>query len=111
MYIENDIYKFVEKYDYPIIIKARNGSFDGRGNKVIQNEDQLSSWLVDNRDILDKYYVEDFINFESELSICGAKNNGIISSYEPVKNLHKSNILIKTEYKVKKSKSLKCGLI
>ena len=93
-----DIDDFIKNYDYPIIIKARKGSFDGRGNKVIQNEEQLSSWLVDNKDILKKYYVEDFINFESELSICGSKNNGIISSYEPVKNLHKSNILIKTEY-------------
>ena len=94
----NDINDFIKKYDYPIIIKARKGSFDGRGNKVIQNQEELNIWLLDNKDCLNKYYVEDFINFDSELSICGAKNNGIINCYEPVKNLHKNNILIKTEY-------------
>ena len=94
----NDINDFIKKYDYPIIIKARRGSFDGRGNKVILNEAELNNWLLDNKDILNKYYVEDFINFDSELSICGAKNKGIINCYEPVKNLHKNNILIKTEY-------------
>ena len=93
-----DIHDFIKVYDYPIIIKARRGSFDGRGNKVIQNEEELNNWLMDNKNVLNKYYIEDFINFNSELSICGAKNNGIIKFYEPVKNLHQKNILIKTEY-------------
>ncbi len=96
--ITQDIHDFIEKYEYPIIIKARKGSFDGRGNQVIKNKEQLDSWLLNNKNEVNKYYVEDFINFDSELSICGAKNNKITSHYEPVKNLHKNNILIKTEY-------------
>ena len=94
-----DIYNFVENYNYPIIIKARRGSFDGRGNKVIENQEELNNWLLDNKEVVNKYYVEDYINFENELSIGGCKNNGIINCYEPVKNVHKNNILIKTEYK------------
>ena len=93
-----DIYDFIKKFDYPIIIKARKGSFDGRGNKVIQNNKDLDNWLIDNNEAIKKYYVENFINFDSELSICGTNNNGIITYYEPVKNLHRNNILIKTEY-------------
>ena len=96
---ENDIYKFIEKYDYPIIIKARRGSFDGRGNIVIKTEMELNNWIIDNKDIIKKFYIEDYINFENELSIGGCKTNGIINYYEPVKNIHKNNILIKTEYK------------
>ena len=94
-----DIYNFVENYNYPIIIKARRGSFDGRGNKVIENQEELNNWLLDNKEVVNKYYVEDYINFENELSIGGCKNNGIINCYKPVKNVHKNNILIKTEYK------------
>ena len=37
LYNSDDIYKFIELYDYPVIIKARKGSFDGRGNIVIKN--------------------------------------------------------------------------
>ena len=94
----NDIYNFIEKYNYPIIFKARCGSFDGRGNIVIKNETELNDWIIDNKDIIENYYVEDYINFENELSIGGCKNNGVINCYEPVKNVHKNNILIKTEY-------------
>ena len=36
----NDIYDFIKKYNYPIMIKSRRGSFDGRGNKLIQNLDE-----------------------------------------------------------------------
>tara|TARA_Y100000591_G_scaffold248434_1_gene219544 strand:- start:831 stop:1910 length:1080 start_codon:yes stop_codon:yes gene_type:complete len=96
---ENDIYKFVEKYNYPIIIKARCGSFDGRGNIVIKNREELEIFIKMNKDIIKKFYIEDYINFENELSIGGCKTNGIINYYEPVKNVHKNNILIKTEYK------------
>ena len=96
---ENDIYKFVEKYNYPIIIKSRCGSFDGRGNIVIKNREELEIFIKMNKDIIKKFYIEDYINFENELSIGGCKTNGIINYYEPVKNVHKNNILIKTEYK------------
>ena len=95
---ESDIYNFVEKYNYPIILKARCGSFDGRGNIVIKNSAELEIFIKTNKDIIENYYVEDYINFENELSIGGCKNNGIINCYEPVKNVHKNNILIKTEY-------------
>ena len=64
---ENDIYKFIEKYDYPIIIKARRGSFDGRGNIVIKNKEELEIFIK--KDIIENFYVEDYINFENELSI------------------------------------------
>ena len=95
---ESDIYNFVEKYNYPIILKARCGSFDGRGNIVIKNKEDLEIFIRTNKDIIENYYVEDYINFENELSIGGCKNNGVINFYEPVKNVHKNNILIKTEY-------------
>ena len=96
----DDIYKFIENYNYPIIIKARCGSFDGRGNIVIKNEIELNEWIVDNKDLIENYYMEAYINFDNELSICGCKNKGVINYYEPVKNIHKKSILIKTEYNI-----------
>ena len=45
-----------------------------------------------------EYYVEDYIIYDCELSICGCKTNDEIICYEPVINTHKNSILIKTEY-------------
>jgi len=95
---KNDIVSFIKKYNYPILIKARKGSFDGRGNIVIKNEEDFNDWIKKNKDMIENYYIEDYINFENELSIGGCKNKGVINYYEPVKNIHKNNILIKTEY-------------
>ena len=103
LYNSDDIYKFIELYDYPVIIKARKGSFDGRGNIVIKNKEKLNEFLEDNikkNILIENYYIEDFINFTNEISICGCKNDNIVNHYEPVKNIHKNNILIKTEYNI-----------
>ena len=36
-----DINVFLSIYDYPIVLKARRGSFDGRGNIVLKNKEDL----------------------------------------------------------------------
>lgn len=97
----NDIYNFIDNHKYPILLKARKGSFDGRGNNLIKDKNELEIWLSLNKDFIKNYYIENFINFTNELSICGCQNKGIIYSYEPVKNIHKNSVLLKTEFKKK----------
>ena len=93
-----DINVFVSIYDYPIVLKARRGSFDGRGNIVLKNKEDLDKIIAEKLDIC-KYYIEDFIDFQREISICGCKDmNNEIKMFEPVINTHKDSILIKTEY-------------
>ena len=92
-----DIHNFIKIYNYPIIIKARKGSFDGRGNIVIKNIYDLNTFIK-SENILNNYYIESFIDFENEISICGCKKNNKIMYYEPVKNIHKNSILLKTIY-------------
>ena len=91
---KEDLYNFIKIYNYPVIIKKRKGSFDGRGNIIINNEKDIEAVEFD----IIQYYVEDFIDFDNELSICGCKSNKGIINYEPVINIHKNSILIKTEY-------------
>ena len=95
--ILDDIYQFVNKYHYPIIMKARKGSFDGRGNIIINNENELLEWNQ-TIDKLEDYYLESIIDFDNELSICGCKINNSIVYFPPVKNTHQNSILLKTEY-------------
>ncbi len=93
----DNIYTFIDEYNYPIIIKKRKGSFDGRGNQVIKNKEELLLWERETNNI-QNYYIENYIDFDNELSICGCKSNNKIIYYEPVKNTHKQNILLKTQY-------------
>jgi len=90
---KEDLYKFIEKYNYPVIIKKRKGSFDGRGNIIITNEKDIEAVEFNKQ-----YYVEDFIDFTNEISICGCKSNEGIINYDPVINIHRNSILVKTEY-------------
>ena len=94
----DDIYNFINIHNYPIVIKARKGSFDGRGNIVIKNKTVLCEWINSNKNTLNNYYIESFINFDNEISICGCKKNNKIICYEPVTNIHKNSILLKTSY-------------
>ena len=90
----SDLYDFINIYNYPVFLKKRKGSFDGRGNIRINNINDIQSLNIN----INEYYVEDFINFDCELSICGCKNDDEIICYNPVMNKHKDSILIKTEY-------------
>jgi len=92
--ILDDIYKFVNKYHYPIIMKARKGSFDGRGNIIINNENEL---LECNQTIdkLEDYYLESMIDFDNDLSIVWLHSNNSMVYFLPVKNTHQNSILLK----------------
>jgi 5-(carboxyamino)imidazole ribonucleotide synthase len=90
----DDIINFIKIYSYPCMLKCRNGSFDGRGNFLIKNEKDIEQFrnLESN-----KFYIEDYIDFDKEISIAGCLgiDNQFIY-YDPVNNLHKNSILSKT---------------
>tara|TARA_B100001094_G_scaffold332918_1_gene407294 strand:+ start:2070 stop:3155 length:1086 start_codon:yes stop_codon:yes gene_type:complete len=90
----HDIINFIKIYSYPVMIKCRKGSFDGRGNFLIKNEIDLEKF-VDLEP--NKFYIEDFIDFDKEISIAGCLgiNNQFIY-YDIVNNFHKNSILSKT---------------
>ena len=103
-YIKNyeDIYYFIERYDYPVIIKSRRGSFDGRGNFYISNYEELTKWyctISSSTKKIHEFYIENIIDFDNEFSITGCNSSDNFKAiFDPVKNIHKNNILLKTKY-------------
>ena len=97
-----DIYYFIQRYNYPVIIKSRRGSFDGRGNYYIDNYEDFIKWYKNIGkfdDNLHNYYIENVVDFDAEYSITGCKGpNKFNVIFDPVKNIHKNNILLKTEF-------------
>ena len=89
-----DIINFINIHKYPVFLKNRKGSFDGRGNHLIKDENDLNKFTDIKPDI---YIIEKYVDFDKEVSIIGCKNsyNDVIY-YDIVQNKHKNSILIET---------------
>jgi 5-(carboxyamino)imidazole ribonucleotide synthase len=83
------------KYEFPLVLKACEDSYDGRGNIMVHSEPQLFEYCRHlNRN---QYMIEEFVNFKKELSIMVARNkSGQIESFPVAENIHRNNILDST---------------
>ncbi|HUQ84828.1 MAG TPA: 5-(carboxyamino)imidazole ribonucleotide synthase [Candidatus Limnocylindrales bacterium] len=81
-----------KKLGYPLVLKARTGAYDGRGNALINNESGIDKALDKLRGR--KLYVEKFVPFIKELAVIAARSvKGKIVTYPVVETMHKNNIL------------------
>jgi len=92
----NDINIARNKLGLPFVLKKRFGSYDGKGQIIIKNEEDLAK--VINKEDLDQYIAEKFIPFEKELSLISVRNKeGDFQSYDLCENIHKDGILLQTK--------------
>jgi 5-(carboxyamino)imidazole ribonucleotide synthase len=89
---EDHLFQLCESFGFPIMLKACENSYDGRGNFLIRSFDQVPNafkYFSDNQ-----IMVEKFIPFTKEISIMVARNpSGEIASFPVAENIHKNNIL------------------
>lgn len=88
---EADVFEAGRVFGYPLLLKARFDAYDGRGNLLIKNENEIKEAMgkLKGREL----YVEKFIPFVKELSVVSARGmEGEIVSYEVVETVHKNNI-------------------
>lgn len=89
---KKDILKAAAVFDYPVMLKARTGAYDGRGNVLLQSEQEIDTGFYKLRGR--KLYVEKFVPFIKELAVVVARNTkGEIITYPVVETIHKNNIL------------------
>lgn len=89
---KEDILNASKKFGYPVVLKARTGAYDGRGNALIKNENGIEKALdkLSGR----KLYIEKFVPFTKELAVIVARSTkGEIVTYPVVETIHKNNIL------------------
>ncbi len=80
-----------KKFEYPFLLKARFDAYDGRGNALIENEQDVEKGLdkLNGR----KLYAEKFVPFVKELAVVAARSvKGEIAIYPVVETVHKNNI-------------------
>ena len=77
----------------PAIVKSRRGGFDGRGNRLVRTDDELTAARGDLPDPI----VEGIVRFERELSIVAARGvDGDVRCWPLVENHHEHGILRRT---------------
>ena len=78
--------------DYPLVLKACEDSYDGRGNYLIRSAKDIEKGILyfEGR----KCMIEKYVHFSKEVSVMVARNTrGQITSFPVVHNIHKNNIL------------------
>jgi 5-(carboxyamino)imidazole ribonucleotide synthase len=84
--------KICNKYGYPLVLKACEDSYDGRGNFLIKSANDVNRGIqyFEGR----RCMVEKFIHFVKEVSVMVARNTkGQIESFPVAENIHTNNIL------------------
>ncbi len=88
----SDLKTGIEKFGYPVLLKARRDAYDGRGNFKINSEEDVQKAY----DYFEgkKLMLEKFVPFKMEMSVIAARNTrGEIKNYPLVENIHEENIL------------------
>ncbi len=88
---ESSIEKAAKKFGYPFLLKARTDAYDGRGNALVKNQNDIKLGLekLKGRNL----YVEKFVPFVKEVAVVVARTpDGEIATYPPVETIHKDNI-------------------
>ena len=77
---------------YPLVLKTCTGGYDGKGNLIIENEEEIDRALDEFKG--SELMVEEYISFDRELSIIAARNySGDTAFYPVVENRHEESIL------------------
>lgn len=86
----NQLKEAGQNFGYPLMVKSRRGGYDGRGNYHLQAKDKAS-------EVFDKLsgdlMVEEFIDYDRELSVIGVKNSDSVKLYPPTATVHEEEIL------------------
>ena len=91
----SDLKEKISKFGFPALLKTRRGAYDGRGNFLINSDEDiaLAYEQFDGQPIM----LEKFIDFKMEVSVIAARNTeGEIAVYPVVENIHEDNILRET---------------
>lgn len=96
-FVEVDTLSSIEKagemFGYPLMVKSKRLAYDGRGNAVAHEKNELSSVVSSLGGFEHGLYVERWTTFTKELSVIVARSrDGCTVCYPVVETIHKDNI-------------------
>lgn len=85
-----DVAVFAKEYGYPVVLKARRGAYDGRGNRTVEKREHIEPAM---KELGKGLYVEAWVPFAKELAVVSARSvDGTIYSYPVVETVHTDHI-------------------
>ncbi len=78
----------------PCVLKTATGGYDGKGQIVLRQEEQLEAAYAELSSTGAELVLEKFISFTSEISVIAARTpEGEVKSFPTAENIHVNNIL------------------
>ncbi|SIQ92978.1 5-(carboxyamino)imidazole ribonucleotide synthase [Haladaptatus litoreus] len=100
----DDLLSAGEEFGYPMMLKARKGGYDGRGNVPVESPDDVTDALAE---VSGELMVEEFVPFERELSVIAVKGADEIATFPVGENVHEDEILRETVVPARAPKSVR----
>jgi len=89
-----DIKSYIDKEGLPVILKSCYGGYDGKGNKLIKNNEDIEAAYELLEGESKELMVEKYISFINEVSVIAARSiTGEVKIYPLAENIHENNIL------------------
>ena len=102
----SDMKKLLNRLKKPILIKTRRLGYDGKGQVLIKNQDDINQYFLGKN--LAPSIAEEVISFDRELSVIIVRDKkGNIKTFEPGENVHEHGILLTTTLPTSTSDVLK----
>ena len=96
-----------DKFGYPLMLKTTTGGYDGKGNALITNEEDVEGAFYQLGGGKKELMVEEYIDFSREISIIACRGiDGEKVVYPVAENTHKNSILDVTTVPAKIDKAL-----
>ncbi|ELY42313.1 phosphoribosylaminoimidazole carboxylase, ATPase subunit [Natronorubrum tibetense GA33] len=89
----DDIRDAIDDYGAPVMLKARTGGYDGRGNVPVESKGDAEEAL---ESVAGPAMVEAFVEFEREVSVIAVKGDDEIATFPLGENIHVDEILRET---------------
>ncbi len=88
----DDVKRFAEEFDYPVILKSRTMGYDGKGNYEVTNVTEIEQ-ACDKLSKRGKLMCERFVSFEKEIAVQAVRSsNGEIKVYPVVETIQEDHI-------------------
>jgi 5-(carboxyamino)imidazole ribonucleotide synthase len=88
-----DLLAFAEQFGWPVVAKARQGGYDGRGVAILEGPEEARALFEGSPGV--EWIAEAFVEIETEIAVQVARSpSGQIATYEPVETLQKDGICI-----------------
>ncbi|WP_323368556.1 5-(carboxyamino)imidazole ribonucleotide synthase [Natrarchaeobaculum sulfurireducens] len=89
----DDVRAAIDDYGGPVMLKARTGGYDGRGNVPVESKAEAEKAL---ESVAGPAMVEAFVDFEREISVIAVKGDDEIAAFPIGENVHEEEILRET---------------